>query len=254
MAKFRRRAGWITIFLLCLMGMLIYFCIPGFSFSAYVFFGIAGVVLCFRLLAILRDHRRSLGKALTLIFAIALTFGLGAALFTGIVIAKAAVAVPAVSCRYVIVLGAGVNGTVPSLSLRERLDAAYDYMRANPEAICVVSGGQGRGEDITEALCMYNDLTGKGIAPERVWMEDKATNTRENIAYSLALIEEKTGRRPDTTGLISSEYHLFRAGLFAREQNLTAVGIPAKTSWFSLRLNYFLREIVAVWYYCLLGG
>ena len=101
---------------------------------------------------------------------------------------------------------------------------------------------------------MYNDLTGKGIDPERVWMEDNATNTRENIAYSLALIEEKTGVRPDTTGLISSEYHLFRAGLFAREQNLTAVGIPAKTSWFSLRLNYFLREIVAVWYYVILGG
>jgi len=254
MAKFRRRAGWIAIFLLCLMGLLIYFGIPGFSFSAYVSFGIAGILLCFRLLAILRDHRRSLGKALTLIFAIALTFGLGAALFTGIVIAKTAATVPAVSCRYVIVLGAGVNGTVPSLSLRERLDAAYDYMRANPEAICVVSGGQGRGEDITEALCMYNDLTGKGIDPERVWMEDKATNTQENIACSLALIEEKTGQRPDTAGIVSSEYHLFRAGLFAREQNLTAVGIPAKTSWFSLRLNYFLREIVAVWYYCLLGG
>ena len=254
MAKFRRRAGWITIFLLCLIGLLIYFGIPGFSFSAYVSFGIAGILLCFRLLAILRDHRRSLGKALTLIFAIALTFGLGAALFTGILIAKAATAVPAAKPPYVIVLGAGVNGTVPSLSLRERLDAAYDYMLANPDAICIVSGGQGRGEDITEALCMYNDLTGKGIDPERVWMEDKATSTRENIAYSLALIEEKTGHRPETAGLLSSEYHLFRAGLFAREQNLTAVGIPAKTSWFSLRLNYFLREIVAVWYYCLLGG
>lgn len=254
MTKLRRHAGWTLIFLLCLLGTVIYFGLPGFSFSAYIAFGIAGILLCFRLLALLRSRHRSLGKALTLLFAIALTFGIGAALFTGIVIGQATSGTPDAACQYVIVLGAGVNGTVPSLSLRERLDAAYDYLTAHPDAICIVSGGQGRGEDITEALCMYNDLTGRGIAPERVWMEDKATSTRENIAYSLALIEEKTGSRPDTAGVISSEYHLYRAGLFAQEQGLTAVGIPATTSWLSLRVNYFLREIVAVWYYVLLGG
>ena len=159
-----------------------------------------------------------------------------------------------VSCDYIVVLGAGVNGTVPSLSLRERLDAAYRYLLAHPDAVCVVSGGQGNGEDITETQCMFNDLTARGIEESRIWMEDKATNTRENIRFSLDLIEEKTGRRPEQIGLVSSEYHLYRAGLLARAENITSYGIPARTSWVTLRINYFLREIVAVWYYTLLGG
>jgi uncharacterized SAM-binding protein YcdF (DUF218 family) len=85
-------------------------------------------------------------------------------------------------------------------------------------------------------------------------MEDKSTSTRENIAFSLALIAEKTGQRPLKAGVLSSEYHMYRAKLVAREQGLEAIEIPARTSWFSLRINYFLREIVAVWYYVILGG
>ena len=101
---------------------------------------------------------------------------------------------------------------------------------------------------------MYNNLTGRGIDPSRIWLEDQATNTRENIANSLALIEARTGSRPTEAGIVSSEYHLYRAGLLAKEQGLTPVGIPATTSWVSLRINYFLREIVAVWYSMIFGG
>jgi len=53
--------------------------------------------------------------------------------------------------------------------------------------------------------------------------------------------------------VVSSEFHLFRAGLMAEKMGLTIVGIPAKTSWVSLRINYFLREIAAVWRLKLLG-
>ena len=120
--------------------------------------------------------------------------------------------------------------------------------------ICIVSGGQGPGEDITEAKCMYDSLVSRGIDPTRIWQEDKSTSTRENIRFSLALIEENTGSRPAQAAVISNEFHLFRAGLFAKEQGLDMIGVPAKTTWFSLRANYFLREIVAVWYYTILGG
>lgn len=143
---------------------------------------------------------------------------------------------------------------MPSLSLQDRLDAAYDYLVTYPDAVCVVSGGKGDGENITEALCMFNELTARGIAPERVWMEEQATSTQENIRFSLNLIEEKTGTRPERIGLVSSEYHLYRAGLFAREENVVSYGIPARTSWVSLRINYFLREIAGVWHHIILGG
>ena len=67
------------------------------------------------------------------------------------------------------------------------------------------------------------------------------------------IIEEKTGARPQKAGILSNEFHLFRAGMEARRQGLEAIGIPARTSWLSLRINYFLREIPAVWYYALFG-
>ena len=85
-------------------------------------------------------------------------------------------------------------------------------------------------------------------------MEEKATSTWENIRFSLDLIEEKTGQRPKTAGIVSNEFHLYRAGLIAKRQQLTGVGIPAETSWVSLRVNYFLREIVAVWKLIILGS
>ena len=80
---------------------------------------------------------------------------------------------------YIIVLGAGVNGTKLSLSLRDRLVGAYDYMTANPDTIAIVSGGQGEGELISEAMCMHNWLINRGIDPNRIIMEDKATCTLE---------------------------------------------------------------------------
>ena len=58
--------------------------------------------------------------------------------------------------QWVVVLGAGVNGTVPSQALRERLEAARDYLARYPEAVAVLSGAQGDGESITEARCMYD--------------------------------------------------------------------------------------------------
>jgi uncharacterized SAM-binding protein YcdF (DUF218 family) len=153
-----------------------------------------------------------------------------------------------------VVLGCGVNGTVPSLSLRNRIDAAYAYLIANPDTVCVVSGGQGPDEDITEAACMKRELTAMGIDPNRIWEEDRSTSTMENLTFSLAVIEANTGTRPDFIGIISSEYHLCRAGLMAGQLGVKSVGIPAKTTWFTLWANYHMREIVAVWALLLFGG
>jgi len=249
----KRIVPWILIGLSALLGLIILFGIHGFSFTAYIFFGIAGIILCYELIAALKKKRPKAAKVLFCILSIGLLLGGIAAVITGIPIAIAMKGSEE-PCQYMIVLGAGINGSTPSLSLRNRLDAAYEYLTAHPETICIVSGGQGPGEDLSEALCMYKDLTAKGIAPERIWMEDKSTSTRENIAFSLALIEEKAGQCPTKAGILSSEYHLYRAGLVAKSQGLEMIGIPARTSWAALRINYFLREIVAVWYYTLLGG
>ena len=245
--------GWIVVAALILVAIPIRIIFSGYRFTAYIFFGCAVVLSCYLLLPSLAKKRPKLAKFLLISLSVCLGIGIVAAAITGTIILRASTGQSA-ACDYVVVLGAGVNGNVPSLSLRERIDAAYTYLLSYPNAVCVVSGGQGNGEDITEARCMYEQLTTMGIAPERIWLEEEATNTQENICFSLDLIEEKTGNRPTEIGLVSSEYHLYRAGLFAREENVIFYGIPARTSWVTLRINYFLREIAAVWYYTLLGG
>ena len=153
-----------------------------------------------------------------------------------------------------VVLGAGVHGDRPSLSLQNRIDAAYAYLTLHPDVTAILSGGQGEGENLTEAQCMFDHLTAMGIDENRLWMEENATSTWENLNFSLDLIEEKAGSRPEKLGVLSSEYHLFRASLFADACGVEFVGVPAKTTKISLRVNYFMREVAGVWHYLLLGG
>ena len=101
---------------------------------------------------------------------------------------------------------------------------------------------------------MDEQLVTLGLDPNRIWMEDKATSTWENMHFTVNLIEEKPGSRPEKLGVISSEYHLFRAGLFADACGIESVGIPARTSRLSQMVNHFMREVAGVWHYILLGG
>lgn len=253
MKKIKTVLSWFFIGILIAFGVCIYG-FPGHSFLAYTAFGIAALLLCYKLLRLIAKHHPKTARALRICLNICLCLGFLAAALTFGFIASASSGEADTSCEYVIVLGAGVNGTSPSLILSERIQRAYEYLSENPDVICIVSGGQGPNEDITEAQCMFDHLTAKGIDPDRIWQEDKSTSTRENIRFSLDVIEEKTGVRPTSAAIVSNEFHLFRAGLFAQEQDLEICGVPAKTGWLSLRVNYFLREIVAVWYYILLGG
>ena len=152
-----------------------------------------------------------------------------------------------------VVLGAKVRNDGPSVPLQNRIDAAYEYLTSHPHTVAVVTGGMGTDEPMPEAQCMYDHLVARGIDPERIWMEDKATSTRENLLLSLALIEEKTGQQPERIGLISNEYHLFRAKLFADACGVEAAGIPAHTTRISQMINHFMREVAGVWHYILLG-
>ena len=179
---------------------------------------------------------------------------LAAAAVTEAVIIKASFGSPGEEADYLVVLGAKVRSDGPSVSLWDRINGAYDYLAAHPGTIAVVSGGQGPDEHMTEAQSMFDELTAMGIDPDRIWMEDKATSTKENILFSLDLIEEKTGERPDKLWVVSSEYHLCRAGMMTRDCGVEFAGVPASTSRFSQKVNHFLREIAGVWHYLILGS
>ena len=155
--------------------------------------------------------------------------------------------------RYMILLGAKVNGTEPSPILEDRIQAAYTYLSKYTDVICVLSGGKASQDRISEAQCMYDRLVQAGIDPNRLWMEDQAINTKQNLRLSMALIEEKTGQRPECVGILSSDTHLLRAKLLAKRQGISPVTVPAPSTHRSSFIKHFIREIVVVWYYILIG-
>lgn len=212
--------------------------------------GVGAAILCFALLGALR--RRVAARILQAALALCLAALLVAAGVTGARILRAAGASDADE-KYLIVLGAQVQGDQPSQALRVRIDAAYAYLCAHPGAVAIVSGGQGADEQISEAACMARELEALGIDPARIWQEDRATDTRENFRFSLDLIEARTGARPDSVAFVTSSYHAYRAAEVARAAGVEASGIPAQTITRTEFANFFLREIVAVWYYALTG-
>lgn len=239
------------------MGMIAYFfafLARGYSFSALVCLCLMGVIVFYNTAHLLKNKFPKTVRIVRRIFTTCLVIGLIVVGITECIVISASFGNPDEQCDYMVVLGAKVRNDGPSVSLQNRIDGAYEYMVAHPDVIAVVSGGQGPDEPMTEAQCMYDELVAMGISPDRIWMEDKATSTWENMNFTLNLIEEKTGTRPDTLGVLSSEYHLFRASLFANACGVEFVGIPAQTTIISQKINHFMREVAGVWHYIILGG
>ncbi len=245
---------WVICAVLSVLAFFLKFCVPGYSFSALVCLCLIAIILFYTVMPMVGLKFPAFAKITTRIFTVILIIGLLVVGITEAVIIHASFGNPKEQVQYMVVLGAKVNPDGPSVSLWDRIRGAYEYMEEHPDVIAIVSGGQGTDEPITEAECMYRELVLLGIDPKRVWIEDEATSTWENLNFSLNLIEEKTGQRPAKLGVLSSEYHLFRASLFAKACNVDFVGIPARTSRPSQMINHFMREVAGVWHYILLGG
>lgn len=103
---------------------------------------------------------------------------------------KAATAKPSENAT-VVVLGCRAYGSRPSIMLASRLDAAYEYLTEHPDAICIVSGGQGPDESMPEAECMYLYLTDRGIAPERIYQENRPLRQERIFFFRRKLLRQK---------------------------------------------------------------
>lgn len=145
----------------------------------------------------------------------------------------------------VVVLGCLVKGTKPSISLTERLDTAYHYLSEHPEVQCVLSGGQGDRESISEAECMYRYLVDKGIDASRLYKEDRSTNTRENLSFSLEVI--KTHNLDEHLLIITNNFHEYRANRIAKRLNLSSSPLSAPTHW-TLLPTHYVRELYCILY------
>lgn len=252
------KSVWPALILCALLGVgafFLKFCVPGYSFSALVCLMLIAIILFYIFVPMLSPRFPGVTRWTLRLVSLVLILGVLVVAGTEVAIFKASLGSPEKSAQYVVVLGAKVNADGPSVSLWDRICAAFDYLDTHPDTIAILSGGQGTDEPITEAECMYRELVALGIDPERLWREEEATSTWENLQFSLELIEEKTGTRPESLGVLSSEYHLLRASLLAKKCGVTEfIGVPAKTSRLPQAINHFLREAAGVWHYLLLGG
>lgn len=140
-----------------------------------------------------------------------------------------------------IMLGAQVKGENPSIILYDRIVAGEEYLNKNPESICVATGGLGDTAVITEAQCMYNVLTEHGIDPDRIFLEENAANTNENIKFSYDII--KSQGASENIAIVTDGFHQARARLIAVKQGVKGqIGaVSSQTNWILLP-TYWVRE------------
>lgn len=150
-----------------------------------------------------------------------------------------------------IVLGGGIRGNTPTLTLKYRLDKAKEYLDAHPDCTAVVSGGRGGDEIVTEASVMREWLISNGISPERIIAEEESKSTKENFEFSKRLIDDKLGKDA-VVMFVTTRFHVFRAERVAAKLGIEAEGIPAKGVWY-ITFNDYLRESLAIAAYWITG-
>lgn len=149
---------------------------------------------------------------------------------------------------FVIILGAGIrkDGTLTPL-LAGRVDRAIEFAKnqekeINKKIIFVPSGGKGEDEIMAEAEAMKNYLMSKGIEEKYIIVENKSTNTLENMRFSKQLIEKN--KKDGKIIFSTTNYHVFRSGVIANEVGVKCEGIGSKTKWY-FYINALIREFIA---------
>ncbi len=229
-----KKGFYISAGIILVIAAFLKFALIGHSFLAYCLVCAAAVVLIYGFL--LKRKCRRILIALTVL--LCLGFCLFLAMEIPVIIDS--FGDDDVDADYIIVLGAGVNGSVPSLSMVNRMTPTIEYLESHPDCKAILTGGQGEGENLSEAQAMFDYLTARGIDPAQLIMEDKATSTEENLKFSFEIIGEELDS--STIAVVSSEYHLHRAKTMAKMLGVEIYGIPGRTSYPVLMTNYFIRE------------
>ena len=160
-----------------------------------------------------------------------------------LIILCAMVAVSQKNLDYIIILGAQIKGKKITNALERRLNKGLAYLRENPKTMCIVSGGKGKGEEITEAEAMAEYLLENGIEKERICLDDKSKTTWQNLEYSQQFIRNLEETK---TGIVTNNFHIYRSVKIAELQGYKEVfALPATTNMIVFP-NYMTREFLAL--------
>jgi len=160
---------------------------------------------------------------------------------------------PRLNKDYIIVLGSGLlEGYKVSPLLAKRIDRGIKlYLRQvnnkkkKKTPVIILSGGQGNDEKVSEAYAMRDYAIAQGVPLCDLRIEDKSKNTYENMLFSKKIIDEEKEGKPYQAVFSTSNYHVFRSGIYARQAGLKAQGIGAKTPFY-FWYNATLREYIAI--------
>lgn len=184
------------------------------------------------------------GKTAVIICSLVILTAVIYCIYLSIKMQKAAKNVPDPDKVYtVIVLGCKVKNGRPTRMLRRRLNAAIEYLRKSSESVCIVSGGQGSDEICSEAFAMKEYLIGKGIDKERIYTEDRSTDTAENLNFSLKIVQ--TRKLPESIAIATDGFHQYRASLIAARMGINVKAISSQTEP-RYAPTYYVREWLAL--------
>ena len=251
MDKPKKALKWTGKILVTLLLLAVFlFALPPFrhgihSIGSYIPMLFSAVTLFFLWCKPLRDKLK-VRKGIRLLWRAALClYFAGIAAFAVLfgMLLTAQLGAPGTEPRTLVVLGCQVRGDDPSLMLTKRLEAALTYLNDHPEAPCVVSGGQGPGENLSEAAAMKRWLVSEGVDLARIYLEDKSESTAENLRFSADVIKENN--LPTEVAVATDGFHQWRGQFQAKKNGLSPAAVSAATPWY-LQECYYVREVLAV--------
>ena len=155
---------------------------------------------------------------------------------------------------FIMILGCKVGRDGKPLPLlRGRIDRALEFYNKQLEATgkqaCFIpSGGKGSDEVISEAECMKNYLVEKGVDESTIYPETESATTLENMKFSKRIADE---HKKNANILFSTtNYHVFRSGMFSAKAGMKADGIGAKTKWYfwpNAQMREFIGLLASEW-------
>lgn len=232
-------------------GLLVWFCLPGF-FNAGTFLGvllslIIGLCAAFakQLLKLLKWLWSRIPGRISLCFLGAVIAGfLGFCGYNGAMMARYS-NVPLEQVNCIMILGCQVKWEQPGGEMIKRLNTALPLIEKYDGVPVIVTGGQGRGENISEAECMKQWLVSNGVPESRIYMENRSESTAQNFAYSAPILEQLG--ISDGIAVVTNDFHQYRAELYARRQGLSTGHYSSETSALVFP-NYLIRELAALFF------
>lgn len=147
---------------------------------------------------------------------------------------------------YIIVLGCFIGRHYLSPFLKWRCDLALKIYQRSPRTKLVLCGGQGSDEAMSEAQAMFRYLRSQGVPAERMILGQRSTSTAENLLFARQLIQRDWQENQDATiTLVTNDYHVLRALVYARRLNWQISGAGAVMPVPCL-INQIVREYGAL--------